>query len=578
MARYYSAEKSTQMLVALLKAHGIRKAVVSPGMKNYGFVGSLQCDDYFELYSSVDERSAAYIACGLAEESGEPVVLSCTGATASRNYLSGLTEAYYRKLPILAVTSMTHVGEIGQLIPQILDRRTQMSDVVNLSVQIPMIHNSKDEWSNNVLINKALLELRRNGCGPVHINLETECSRDFSVRKLPEFRVINRITYNGVFPELIDKNVAIFVGAHKPWSKELTDVVDSFCELYDGVVICDQTSNYKGKYGVYPGLVCTQEHYTSTLTKIKKLIHIGEISGSYLNIFPQDVWRVSPDGEVRDTFHHLSYVFEMEEETFFQHFNSLKEKKSKCSYFHSWENECSMIQSKIPELPFSNGWIASVTLPRIRDNIVLHLAILNSLRMWDLFDGKNVERCYSNTGGFGIDGIASSLIGAALVNTKKIHIAVMGDLAFFYDMNSLGNRHVPQNIRILLINNGRGVEFRNYGHPAAEFGEDADPYMAAAGHFGNKSLDLVKHFANDLGFTYHSVDNKQEFLDKLDFFLEPTITKPIIFEVFTQTEDEWEAYRLLRNIEKSKEALFKQSVKGVLGDKGTQTLKKLLGR
>ena len=60
----------------------------------------------------VDERSAAYIACGLSEESGEAVALTCTGATASRNYLSGLTEAYYRKLPILAITSTQHVGRI----------------------------------------------------------------------------------------------------------------------------------------------------------------------------------------------------------------------------------------------------------------------------------------------------------------------------------------------------------------------------------------------------------------------------------------------------------------------------------
>lgn len=46
-------------------------------------------DSWFEMYSSVDERSAAYMACGMAAESGEVVVLSCTGATASRNYVSG---------------------------------------------------------------------------------------------------------------------------------------------------------------------------------------------------------------------------------------------------------------------------------------------------------------------------------------------------------------------------------------------------------------------------------------------------------------------------------------------------------
>lgn len=97
--KYYTDERNVQIVISLLKAHGIRKIVASPGTTNITFVGSVQQDPYFEIYSSVDERSAAYIACGLAAESGEAVVLTCTGATASRNYYSGLTEAYYRKLP-----------------------------------------------------------------------------------------------------------------------------------------------------------------------------------------------------------------------------------------------------------------------------------------------------------------------------------------------------------------------------------------------------------------------------------------------------------------------------------------------
>ena len=78
--KYYSSERSVQLLISLLKQHGIKKIVASPGTTNLSFVASLQQDEWFEVYSSVDERSAAYLACGMAEESGEPVVLSCTGA------------------------------------------------------------------------------------------------------------------------------------------------------------------------------------------------------------------------------------------------------------------------------------------------------------------------------------------------------------------------------------------------------------------------------------------------------------------------------------------------------------------
>ena len=113
--KYFTNERNVQILIVLLKKYGIRKVIASPGTTNITFVASLMHDPYFELYSSVDERSAAYIACGLAEESGEPVVITCTGATASRNYVSGLTEAYYRHLPIIAVTATRDVSKIGHL-------------------------------------------------------------------------------------------------------------------------------------------------------------------------------------------------------------------------------------------------------------------------------------------------------------------------------------------------------------------------------------------------------------------------------------------------------------------------------
>lgn len=108
---HYTTESNVQIIVSLLKAHGIHLAVASPGTTNMCLVGSLQNDPYFTVYSSVDERSAAYMACGLSEQTGESVVLSCTGATASRNYYPGLTEAYYKKLPVIAITSHQRYGK-----------------------------------------------------------------------------------------------------------------------------------------------------------------------------------------------------------------------------------------------------------------------------------------------------------------------------------------------------------------------------------------------------------------------------------------------------------------------------------
>ena len=566
MEKYYTVERSTQMLVYLMKAHNIKKIVISPGMKNYCFVGSVQNDPFFELYSCADEKSAAYMAVGLAETSGEPVALSCTGATASRNYMSALTEAYYNKLPILAVTSMTHVGEIGQLIPQIIDRREEPSDIIKYNAQIPMTYSKEDEWSNNVLMNTALLELRRHGGGPVLINLTTECSWDFSAKTLPETRVINRVGYEDEFPKLEGKKVGIFIGNHRVFSDEGTALIEQFCEKYNGVVFCDHSSNYHGKYAVYPAVVTQQKQYSSTLKAMDVLVHIGQISGAYINLEPSKVWRVDEDGEVRDTFKKLSKVFEMSDKKFFASYVEKAGNKSsvQMEYYNEWKEEIERIRAKVPELPLSNAWIARNMIDDIPEGSYVNFGILNTLRNWNFVDSKNIH-AYANTGGFGIDGIASTTIGASFNDKNKLHFGMMGDLAFFYDINSIGNRHVGNNVRILVVNNGLGVEFRNYGHPANEFGADADKFMAAGGHNGHQSRELLKNYAEALGFEYMSASTKEEFLEaKKRFTMSEMTENPMLFEVFTNTQDESESLMLIKNAEKTTKGMMKQTLKKVI--------------
>lgn len=582
MKHAYTVERNIQMLIYLMKAHNIKRIIASPGSCNVTFVASLMNDSFFEIYSAPDERSAAYMACGLAAETGEPVVLSCTGATASRNYIPGLTEAYYRKLPVLAVTSRQHQGQIGQYVPQVIDRTQPLNDIVNLSVQIPIVHDKTDEWSVNVALNGALLELRHRGGGPVHIDLTTSYPFypiDFSVTELPPTRAIYRIEHDQEMPKITASKIGIFVGNHAPMSNELINEIDAFCQAYNAVVLCDHTSNYTGKFGVSASLVTSQDMYSSPCRKMDILLHIGQVSGAYMTFVPNEIWRVNPDGEIRDTYRKLKYVFEMQEISFFKYYNTKATSANENTYYHEWKSEYDKIFSKIPELPFSNIWVASKTLHRLPANSYLHLGILNSLRAWNFFPIRKDVKGFSNTGGFGIDGISSSLIGASLVNKDKLHYEVIGDLAFFYDMNSLGNRHVSSNIRILFINNGRGTEFRNYSHFASKFGDEADLYFAAGGHYGNQSEKLVKHYAEDLGFEYMSASSKDEYLKHIDVFCSSQIgDKPIIFEVFTNPSEESEALHMIRNLKVDAGNKAKKLVKSILGEKGVQAVKKLVKR
>ena len=578
--RYYTEVRNAQIVLFLLKARGIRKVVASPGTQNMAIVVSMQHDSFFEMYSAPDERSAAYIACGMAAESGEAVVLSCTGATASRNYLSGLTEAYYRHLPIIALTSSAPLPLIGHNIAQTIDRSQIQKDIAKISVVARTVRTPEDEWDCMIQVNKALLELNHHGKGPVHINIE-KTDGDFHVKELPSARVINRLTINDNIPSIPKGLVAIFVGSHLPWSDELTEAVDVFCTKYNAVVFCDQTSNYHGNYKVRGSILASQDYYFSPIFNSRLLIHIGDVSGDYYLSSrvgrTQEVWRVCEDGEIKDTFKKLTSVFEMSELDFFTKCISNVSDSTNPTYLEECRKEISNIVVKLPEIPFSNIWIAQRLASKMPKNSILHFGILNSLRAWNFFELDPSINTYSNVGGFGIDGGVSALIGSSLAHPDKLHFGFFGDLAFFYDMNALGNRHVGNNVRIMLINNAKGSEFKMYSHPASLLGDEADAYIAADRHYGNKSPLLVKHYAEDLGFRYLTASNKDEFQNVMQEFVAPESSKnPIVFEVFTDSEGENNALKVLNSIEKSKGYQRKEKIMNIIGEDNAHAIMRMV--
>jgi 2-succinyl-5-enolpyruvyl-6-hydroxy-3-cyclohexene-1-carboxylate synthase len=386
--------------------------------------------------------------------------------------------------------------------------------------------------------------------------------------------------------------ICIFVGSHATFTDELTAAIDNFCAAYDAVVFCDNTSGYYGKYRFNYALLGSQESAEYTQINILDLcIHIGEISAEYASlgkIVRKNVWRVSLDGEIRDQFKKLSYVFQLDEADFFKFYTPL-EYSERDAYLKECKSLDIELRKKLPEIPFSNVWIASQIYTKLPTGSALHFGVLNSIRSWNMFQLPQDITSFANVGGFGIDGGVSSLIGASLSNPTKLYFGVFGDLAFFYDMNSIGNRHIRNNVRILIVNNGRGQEFRNHYHTGHLFGDDADKYIAAAGHFGNKSHSLVRDYAKNLGFQYLSASSKEEFENIYPDFVSSEIgNSPIIFECFTDTQDEeiatksyWSADKDVKNyaINKVINAFGgKQALRNILGANGVKFFRKLLNK
>lgn len=578
----YSSNLNVQMLISLMIENDIRKVIISPGGTHNEMVASLQYNGGFELYSTVDERGAAYMACGMAAESGEAVVILCTESVASRNYYPAITEAYYRKLPILAITATRGYDKIGHLKPQVIDRSDSPKDTFKLKVHLPQIKDKTDMWMSNVLINKAILELWHRGTGPVHIDLPKTDGGilDFSSKQLFNTRVIRRYTLKDKLPTIPKVKIAVFIGTHKNFTVEQSKILDLFCMTYNAVVFCGHTSGYNGKYKVLSNLLAIQKKDYDIFNEIDLLIHIGEHASDEATenrlMSVKEVWRISPDGEIRDTFKKLTNVFEMDEESFFRYYSD-----NNCEGCSDYFNECvtviNHLTPPLEKLPFSNVYIASIISQELPQNSVIHLGLSNTIRSWSMFDFPKKVKSYCNTGTRGIDGVLSAFIGASFVNANKLYFCVIGDLSFFYDLNSLGNRSISNNIRILLINDGGGGLFKlsNIDHYKYIGVNDTNPYIAAVGHFGHQSKTLVKSFSESLGFEYISASDKEEFLSRYKRFVTPEITdKPMLFEIFTKDYQEREAFDIMSSIDVSAKAVVKKAIKNIVSVKTLDTIKK----
>ncbi|MBR4905239.1 MAG: polysaccharide pyruvyl transferase family protein [Clostridia bacterium] len=542
----YTDDKNAQIVIALLKKYNVKKIVVSPGTTNAPIARAAQTDPFFEAYSAVDERGAAYLAGGLAFATGEPVALSCTGATASRDYVPGLTEAYYRGLPVIAITSQHHSPCYSDLMPQMTDRTVSQNDIKRFAAVLPLIKDAEDWRACVQLVNEALYTATRRDAGPVHINLPVGNLYSFTTKTLPDVQKID--VYDAeTFPKealmsaLTGKRVALFIGAHKPFDAETKAAIEAFAEKFDAPVFCDHTANYTGKNRVQSEVAC-DFHMLKTMPEL--LIDLGSVSGDYSAgpIFKGTrVWRISEDRKF-----HNRHGAEIVEKLFFCSerffFTALSDLEGDTKYYETVKSEVQ--NTKVPMLPLSNLYVASKLSKQMPKNSWLHLGILNSLRSMNYFTLDPSVTVSSNVGGFGIDGAVSTAFGQSLADENRLSFALIGDLAFFYDMNALGNRHIGNNLRILLINNARGVEFRLNTSFEKLWGAESDDLIAAHGHFGS-----AKAWAESMDFAYMTASDKEAFDAQIDTFCDTDpekFRKPVLFEVFIDAEDEKTALSNLR--------------------------------
>lgn len=539
----YSIAKNIQIVIATLKAHNISQLVLSPGGTNAPFIRNVQDDDFFKCYSVVDERSALYFAIGIYLETGKPVAVCCTSAQATRNYLPGLTEAYYKHVPILAITFSKHYRFVGQDYMQAPNQTSLPEDAVRKTYALPYVANEQDFMHCARLANEAMLDLLHRVPAPIQLNvpmLDTELGKDVEIN-LPEVKIIKRY-YKEDVPSvnLEDKRILIVVGENRGINDS---TIIQFAKSHNAAIYVNHLSNMRNDFTVEGNLLLTilsQADFDETLAP-DILITIGGQTGDYPLYHKlaesgskYEHWRVCPSGEIVDTYDHLTRVYENSYDEFFGGINGSSNTNE---YLTIWRSSVAKLNSDV-EIPLSNMYTAQKLHDLIPENSVVNFAILNSLRVWNLYPIKNKVRCFCNVGAFGIDGGLSTFFGQSIM-TDDLCFMITGDLAFYYDMNSLGIRHIKNNVRIILVNNNGGIEFKYGAHE--EKARQIDRFIAASDHFKNS-----KGWAEVNSFDYYSIREKQDF-DNIVPVLCSSSSHPIIVEVFTTDQNESRAMWEIKN-------------------------------
>ena len=543
--------ENINIVVALLKNHNIRYIVTSPGGTNIALVSALQNDSFFKCFSVVDERSAVYFAIGLHLQTGESIAMSCTSAQATRNYIPGLTEAYYKQIPILAITMSKLPRFTYQSYMQAPNQISLPVDCVKKSYTLPIVQDTSDYLESCRVSNEAVLELTHNGKGPVQLNIPWQ---DFEISPVDRHiqKTIKRYTSFNEQDKLKGKKIMIVAGEHRPYDKETLEAINAFCRTHDCMIYTNHLSNLHTEYAINGNLFLSTNPLDSELKNLLPdiLISIGGQTGDYpfyltfsKTQYLFEHWSINESGNVVDTYDKLTAIYQMDIKDFFL---SAVSSSSSHMFLDSWREKTSEYVYTL-DLPLSNTYVAAALHNKLPKNSTVNFAILNSLRNWSLFPIDASIKCFANVAAFGIDGCTSMLIGESVLS-DELHFLITGDLAFFYDLNSLGIRHIKNNVRILIINNNGGVEFKMAGN--VDQNKKTDLFIAAANHFKN-----AKGWAETCGFAYISAFSHDEFNVHYTAFLKES-SQPVVFEIFTKDIDEAAAYRKLIDCNKKKDTKY----------------------
>lgn len=544
-------------IAALCAEKNVKQVVLCPGSRCAPLTLAFVRHPEIEPRTFSDERSAAFVALGIAQQLRNPVALLCTSGTAAYNFSPAVAEAFFSNTPLIVFTADRPSEWIAQHDGQTIYQSEIFGKHVKRSFQLPQNYEHDDSrWAINRIINEALNLAMQEPKGPVHINApfqEPLYPKGEGISFSENVRVIEDLTPQfDITPDQIDFiknqwskfNNILVVAGQQELDPTLQTSIEKFIQQHHIPVVGDILSNLHG----VPDVVRYSDSFLGQAPdEIKQrlkpdlLITFGKsVISKNLKLFlrhhkPSTHWHIQPAGVPADTFKSLTHHFETTAQSFFSFTavlprteNFASQKQS--NYQQLWEVEerraARSLQEYFPQKEFGEFELIQEVIHRLPSSCNLHLANSMSVRYANFVGLDTAQKdiqVFSNRGTSGIDGCTSTAVGHALCN-KTMNILITGDVAFFYDRNAFWHNYALPNLRIVLLNNHGGIIFGMIDGPGSQ--PEAEEFFITRQRLNAKKL------TEEFDFDHLKLDHPRKAKNLLnDFFYHDGRTK--ILEVET---------------------------------------------
>ncbi|MDH5506922.1 MAG: 2-succinyl-5-enolpyruvyl-6-hydroxy-3-cyclohexene-1-carboxylic-acid synthase [Anaerolineae bacterium] len=544
-----------QLFVDELSRAGLHKVCISPGSRSTPLALAFANSDAVKVYPHIDERSAGFFALGMAQASREPVALVCTSGTALANFHPAILEAHYAQIPLL-VLSADRPPELRQSgANQTIDQIKMFGSHVRWFVDVALPEPDpapKTIRYLRTLACRAMATAAGSPAGPVHLN--------FPFRKPLE---PDRFPYTAADLSRANSNITsqephknqpithISIGSLHPTPDQIEMIVEAIQTSPRGIIICGPRSpmddfpkavNELAHVTGFPifadalsgvrfssdqetsGMVLggyetfLQSQVESSLEQPTLILQFGAapISNSlseYIHSLPScKRFSISENGVWTDEFHQIDAFIHADatilcnqvckkltasRETF--------DEKTWLNQLQGLEKDTWSIINTIKEEHFFEGVVLADVVELAPQGTALFVASSLPVRHLDQFAQPHPSglTVFANRGVSGIDGTIASALGAASVIPSHL-VLVIGDLAFYHDLNSLiAVKKFGINITIVLINNDGGGIFHRL--PISNF---EPPFMEL--FVSPHGLDF-EPAAQLFNLDYHRVSSRSDF-------------------------------------------------------------------